>query len=103
MMYQNIVATLYSFATELNTSSLPNSGGGDAPSEFIKPALQIVFGLMGSVALLVIVMSGIRYMVASGDPGKVAQARNTIIYALIGLVVSLSAFSIVTLVVGAVN
>lgn len=87
--------------TELNTGPLPNSGGGNAPADFIKPALQIVFALLGSVALLVIVISGIRYMTAVGDPGKVAQARATILYALIGLVIALSAFSIVTIVVKA--
>lgn len=85
----------------LNTGPLPNSKGDNAPLEFWQTGLQLVFALLGSVALLVIVISGIRYMLASGDPGKVAQARNTILYALVGLIISLSAFSIVTFVVKA--
>lgn len=87
-------------ATELDTSPLPNSDVNNAPSVYIQTGLQIVFGILGAVALLVIVLSGLRYMLAQGDPGKVAQARSTILYAVIGLVVALSAFSIVTFVVG---
>lgn len=85
----------------LNTGPLPNSSGDNAPVEYWPKALGLVFALLGSISLLVIVISGIRYMLASGDPGKVAQARMTILYAVVGLIVSLSAFSIVTFVVRA--
>lgn len=84
----------------LNVQSLPNSGAvGDAPSTFLKVLLQIVFGVIGSVALLIIVISGLRYITAAGDPAAVAKARMTILYAVIGLAVALAGFSIVTLVV----
>lgn len=84
----------------LDTSSLPNSGtAGDAPTKFLGVILQIVFGTTGAIALLIVVISGFRYVIASGDPGAVAKARSTIIYALIGLAVAMAAFSIVTLVV----
>jgi hypothetical protein len=61
--------------------------------------LQIVFGTMGAVALLVIVISGLRYVLAAGDPGKMSQAKMAILYALIGLAISLAAFSLVAFVV----
>ncbi len=84
----------------LDTSSLPNSSGtGDAPTNFLGVILQIVFGTTGAIALLVIVISGFRYIIASGDPGAVAKARSTILYAIVGLAVALAGFSIVTFIV----
>ena len=61
--------------------------------------LQIVFGLAGAVALVVVVLSGLRFVLAAGDPQKTAQARNTIIYALIGLAICILSFTIVTFVI----
>lgn len=61
--------------------------------------LQIVFALAGAIALIIIVLSGLRFILSSGDPQKTAQARNTIIYALVGLVICILSFSIVTFVV----
>lgn len=85
---------------QLDTSSLPNSSGsGDAPTHFMAAFLQIVFGTTGAIALLIIVISGFRYVIASGDPSAVAKARSTILYAIIGLAVALAGFSIVTFIV----
>jgi hypothetical protein len=64
----------------------------------LSTVLSIVFAITAAVALLVIVIAGFRYIVARGDPNSVSQARNTILYAVIGLLISLAAFSIVTFV-----
>lgn len=84
---------------QLDVSPLPNSSKNDAAQEAIPTVLSIVFGTVGAFALLMIVISGLRYITASGDPQKMAQAKNGVIYALIGLAVTITAFSIVTLVV----
>lgn len=55
-----------------------------------------VISVLGVVAVVVIVFAGQRYIVAQGDPGKVTQARNMLIYAVIGLVVAILAFAIVS-------
>ena len=55
-----------------------------------------VISVLGIVAVVVIVVAGQRYIVAHGDPGKIVQARNMLIYALIGLVVAILAFAIVS-------
>ncbi len=88
----------------LDTSPLPNSSqSGDVAASSLSTVLKIVFGVAGSVALLMIVISGFRYVVAAGDPAKMAQAKQAILYAVIGLVVALAAFSIVTFVVRGVG
>jgi len=50
--------------------------------------------------VIVIIVGGIRYATADGDSGKITQARNTILYAVIGLVVALLAYAITFFVVG---
>lgn len=62
--------------------------------------LQIVFALAGGVALLVIIIAGLRFVLSQGDPQNVTKSRNTIIYAIIGLIICITAFSIVTFVIG---
>lgn len=60
--------------------------------------LQLVFSVAGGIALIIIVLAGLRFVVANGDPQSVAKSKNTIIYATLGLVICLSGFSIVTFV-----
>jgi len=61
---------------------------------------KIVFGTLGAVALIIIIIAGIKFMTSQGNPEALAKARNTIIYAAVGLAVAIGAFSIVTFVVG---
>ena len=79
----------------LNSSGLPELGAGDAQ---IQTILQIFFGILAVGALLVIVLSGFNYVTAAGDPGAMSKAKNRIIYASIGLIVAMAAFSIVAFV-----
>lgn len=61
-------------------------------------AAQIVAIVTGVAAVIIIIIGGIQFVLAGGDSSKVASARNTIIYALIGLVVAIAAQSIITFV-----
>lgn len=91
--------SLYLLATVVDTSGLPNH----APKNTINTALSIVFAITASIALLMIVIAGFRYIVAHGDPNATAQAKNTILYAIIGLLVTMVAYSIVIFVVKGVG
>ena len=79
---------------------IPQTGTPD--NNDVAGLLQIVFGLAGSIAVLVIVIAGIMFILSQGDPQKAAKARNTIIYAGVGLALIVSAFSLVSFVAGAV-
>lgn len=56
--------------------------------------LPLVFGILGALSLLFVVIGGLRYTISSGDPQNTQKARETIIYALVGLFISISAFTI---------
>lgn len=50
-------------------------------------AIQWVIGIAGAVALIFVVYGGISYTTSAGDPNKLQKAKQTILYALIGLAI----------------
>lgn len=60
--------------------------------------INFALGILGLVAVVFIIMGGVTYITSSGDAAKLTKAKNTILYAVIGLVVSLLAFAIVNFV-----
>jgi hypothetical protein len=63
-------------------------------------ALTLTFTVIGAISVLYIIIGAIRYAMSNGDQKEITQAKNVILYAVIGLVVSLSAVAIVQFVLG---
>jgi hypothetical protein len=59
---------------------------------------QAIIFAAGSIAVLMIVIGGLRYVLSNGDPQGTQRAKNTILYAVIGLVIALAAEAILRLV-----
>lgn len=70
-----------------------------ATGEALVDLLNIFLGIVGAVAVLVTVLAGIQLMLSEGNSEKVAKARRSILYAVIGLAVTLFASVIVNFVV----
>ncbi|MEI6237333.1 MAG: hypothetical protein WCP03_01900 [Candidatus Saccharibacteria bacterium] len=70
----------------------------DANSSNLKIILDIFFAIIGAVSVFMIVLAGFNFIVSGGNAEKVAKARRTIYYALIGLVVAVFATVIVSFV-----
>lgn len=66
----------------------------------VEPILQIIFGIIGAVALIIVIVAGLQFVTSQGDPQSATRARQTALYAIIGLVVAVSAEAIVTFVLG---
>ena len=60
--------------------------------------INTVLGVVAVVAVVFIIVGGVQYITSSGDTGKAMKAKNTIMYAVIGLVIALLAFAIVNFV-----
>ncbi len=60
-----------------------------------------VFILVVAVATVVIIVAGINFITSQGDPQKTKNARNTIIYAIVGIIIAALATSIIRFVAGA--
>lgn len=69
-------------------------------STFIQNIVSILMFALGAICVIVIIVGGIRYATADGDSGKITQAKNTILYAVVGLVVALLAYAITFFIVG---
>lgn len=82
----------------LDLSSLPNPAGV-ASGDIVGTILSVVFMATGALAFLFLVLGGYGYITSQGNPQAVGKAKNTILYALIGLVVAIVAQSIVSLAV----
>lgn len=63
------------------------SGGGEEINSTIEDAINILSSVVGVAAVIMIIVAGIKYITASGDPGSIKSARNTVIYAIVGLLI----------------
>ena len=60
--------------------------------------INVIIGVIGFIAVVVIILGGVQYTTSAGDSGRVKTAKNTIMYGIIGLIIALLAFSIVNFV-----
>lgn len=77
--------------------SSPGAGGSatdctaDGPganlTRIIMTIINIISVIVGAVAVIMIIIGGFRYVTSGGNDSSVASAKNTILYALIGLII----------------
>ena len=60
---------------------------------------NVLLFLIGAVSVIMLIVGGIRYVLSGGDSTAVTAAKNTILYAVIGIIVALLAYAIVNFVV----
>lgn len=58
---------------------------------FLLEVIEIMLYVLGVVSVIAIIYGGLTYVMAAGDSAKIKKARNTILYALGGLIVAVSA------------
>ncbi len=71
-----------------------------ADSSTLLTIVNYVLGVIGAISVVVIMLAAVQYVTSQGDPAKIVKARNTIVYAAIGMVIAGSAFIIVNFVLG---
>lgn len=64
-----------------------------------KQITNVVLYIVGVIAVIMLIIGGIKYVVSGGDAKKVTDAKNTVLYAIIGLVIAFLAFAIVNFVI----
>lgn len=69
-------------------------------TQVVKTIVNVLLYVIGVIAVVVIIIGGIRYTTSGGNAASVSAAKNTILYAVIGLVVALLAYAIVNFVIG---
>lgn len=69
-----------------------------SPTSFIRKIINILLFISGAISVVMIIAGGLLYVISAGDAGKVTKAKHTVMYAVVGLVVSILAYAIVTFV-----
>lgn len=81
--------------SNLDVSNIGSSCGGTSTTsgstskinDLVKLIVNIFSLIVGIVAVVMIIVGGLRYITSGGDSNNVSSAKNTIIYAIIGLVI----------------
>ncbi len=82
------------------SSSAVCKGKNEDGDKLVKNIIDLLFYAAGVVAVIAIIYGGIKFIVADGDASKIKGGRDTIMYAVVGLVVAIMAYSIVGFVIG---
>jgi hypothetical protein len=104
----NILLTRFSVLINCETGAESDPSCGTnlpqvaADADAIKLALGIVFGILAGVALIIILLQGLKFVMSKGEPDRAVEARKAIIYAAVGLGISLLAEAVVVFVLGRV-
>lgn len=75
----------------------------DGDSPIFTTAINIMLFVIGILSVIMLIYGGIRYVLSSGDAGAVQNAKNTIMYAIIGLVIAILAYAIVNFVITSIT
>lgn len=91
--------------TNLSVTSGASCAKGDDQSSdlfgssgIFKTITNVMLFIIGAVSVIMLIIGGIRYTVSGGDSAAVTGAKNTILYAIVGIVVALLAFAVVNFV-----
>lgn len=63
--------------------------------ETLQIIINVALGIIGFIAVAMIIVGGVQYTTSAGDAARVTKAKNTILYGVVGLVIALLAFAIV--------
>ena len=69
--------------------------------EVVKLIVSALLFIIGALAVIMIIIGGIRYTISQGDSTAITSAKNTILYSVIGLIVAIFAYAIVNFVIDA--
>lgn len=87
-----------------NSVYCKNKGSGETQvNGIIKTIVEVLLMAVGAISIIMIVIGGILFALSSGDAQKAAKARSTILYAVVGLIVSIFASAIVNFVFDGFN
>ena len=87
-----------------NSVYCKNKGSGETQvNGIIKTIVEVLLTAVGAISIIMIVIGGILFALSSGDAQKAAKARSTILYAVVGLIVSIFASAIVNFVFDGFN
>lgn len=75
--------------------TIPIASGSVDPKNIVTNLINYALFFIGALALIFVIWGGILFVTSGGDAEKTTKARNTLLYAIIGVVVVVLAYAIV--------
>ena len=82
-----------------NGAKLVDGGGGGSNQnlpDIITTIINVMLFIAAALAVIMIIYGGIRYITAHGDEKQVKVAKDTIVYSVVGLIIAIIAYALVT-------
>jgi hypothetical protein len=96
-----------SFAFNLSIEDGANSArGADQATDLFGSAgifttvTNVMLFIVGAISVIMVVIGGLRYVVSGGNSGNITTAKNTILYAIVGLIIAIMAYAVINFVIG---
>lgn len=103
----NLAATPAAFAYNLTIQNGANAAKGTDQATNLFGATgmfttisNVLLFIVGAISVIMIIIGGLRYVVSGGNSSNVTAAKNTILYAIVGIVVAVLAYAIINFVIG---
>jgi len=103
----NLISSPVTHAFNLSISDGANSARGtdQAVTLFGSTGIfttlsNVMLFIVGAISVIMVIVGGLRYVISGGNNTNVTAAKNTILYAVVGLVISIMAFAVVNFVIG---
>ena len=100
LAYSTSVSASAADQIKVGSESTGQASGGTTLEQGVETVINLLLFLIGIIAVIAIIIGGIRYTTSNGDAGQTKAAKDTILYAVIGLIVAIMAYAIVRWVVG---
>lgn len=91
-----MIKHIYTWAVSA-PSSIPKN---NLDATTLQNVLNVVFALAGAIAIAFIIFGGIKFITSQGEAAEIKKARDTILYSVIGLVVVISSYFLISYVIG---
>lgn len=91
----NSITVLAATTSTSTSASLPNPLGDQTdPVQITANIIKAILGILGAVTLIMFIYGGFKIIFSAGNEQKLEKGRNTLIWAIIGLAIVLSSYSI---------
>lgn len=92
--------TLNIFAASILKAGDIGFTGPQSAGKSLQSALNVAYFWGGALAVLIIIVAGFYYVTANGNAQQITRAKDTIVYAVVGVAVILGAFVLTNFVIG---
>ena len=109
-----VTGALFAFTPSVSAETVTSGVSGGAASARGDDQPAVLFGdggifaqvtnillfIVGAISVIMIIIGGLRYILSGGDSANVSAAKNTILYAIVGIIVALLAYAAVNFITG---